>query len=143
MGKSQKNKDITVVDEQLENSEEKPVVDEQLENSEEKPVDELLTDQTSDEETQEETEETQEETEEVQEKEELQDVQEENAQNIEDIVQNKEVQEISNIELLVEIPFTDKYDKTKHYKIGDTLNVDSKRAKELLADKRNLVSEKK
>lgn len=123
MGKSKKNEEITVVDEQLE-------------NSEEKPVDELLTDQTSDEETQEETEE-------VQEKEELQDVQEENAQNIEDIVQNEEVQEISNIELLVEIPFTDKYDKTKHYKIGDTLNVDSKRAKELLADKRNLVSEKK
>lgn len=130
MGKSKKNEEIKVDDEQLE-------------NSEEKTVEELPTEQTGDEETQEETEKTQEETEEIQEKEELQDVQEENAQKIEDVVQNEEVQEISNIDLLVEVPFTDKYDNTKHYKIGDTLHVDSKRAKELLADKRNLVSEVK
>ena len=42
--------------------------------------------------------------------------------------------------LNVEKNFTDKYDKTKHYKMGDVIEVIEDRAKELLDDIRGLVS---
>ncbi len=42
--------------------------------------------------------------------------------------------------LKVEIAFTDKYDNTKHYKIGDVLeNLSEERYEELINDPRKLV----
>jgi hypothetical protein len=42
--------------------------------------------------------------------------------------------------LKVQVPFTDKYDNTKHYKIGDVLeNLSEERYNELINDPRKLV----
>lgn len=43
------------------------------------------------------------------------------------------------MKLKIEIAFRDKY-TNKHYKVGDIINVDADRAKELLDDSRHLVS---
>lgn len=44
------------------------------------------------------------------------------------------------MKLNIERSFTDKYDESKKYKIGDVIDVDEARGKELLEDSRKLVS---
>lgn len=61
-------------------------------------------------------------------------------QTSEDIIQNNSNEEEKLVDLKVKIPFTDKYDETKKYIQGDIIQVNEERAKELLEDKRNLVS---
>lgn len=64
-----------------------------------------------------------------------------NTPDVQDEVKKDDSKE--TFKLNVEVPFTDKYDETKHYIVGDVITVSKERFDELMNDSRKLVSENK